>query len=122
MERGSSLRVRVIERWQADAFDVFVFHDTPSEGAMPTHINRHVEGNVWRIEEVGDPDPSTGMPKPSVSLPREVVAELVSQARKISPSIDRDDAVSDARYVRDRMIDLVEKTVDFATTEQDANT
>lgn len=111
------MRVRVIERWQADSFDVYVFRSAINEGGMPDSIERLYEGQVWRTETLGDPETFTGMPKPSFSLPREVVEELVMQARKLSPSVDRDDAVSDARYVRDRMIDMVEKTVDFATTE-----
>lgn len=106
--------VRVVEHWQRNSFDVYVFSERPTEAAlqMPTFIERHVEGNVWRREEVGEPEPFTGLPKPSFSLPRPVLEELIQQAQKIAPSLSRDDAVSDARATRDRLLTLIESQFD----------
>lgn len=103
--------VRVIERWQANSFDVFVFPERPREGALSTHIHRHVEGETWRTEEVGEPDPFTGLPRPSFSVPATVMEQLLAQAKKLVPSLDRDDAVTDARATRDRLLALVEGVV-----------
>lgn len=110
--------VRVFENWQADSFDVFVFPaDAMREGTLPTMIHRHVEGDLWRLEEVGENESFSGRPKPSFSVPAPVLEEVVRAVTKAKPSLDRDDAVADARQTRDRLLDLVEKTVESWTRQ-----
>ena len=114
------MRVRVIERWQAQSFDVYVFDEPIRENATSpdAKIHRHVEGDVWRIEEVGEADPFTGLPKPSLSLPSFVMEELIIQAQKTTPSLSRNDAVTDARKTRDALLKMIEKCVDDWTRQR----
>lgn len=104
--------VKIISNWQADAVEVYVFDGPLTEGsAAPAMLHRHVEGDLWRIEEVGPNEAYTGRPKPSVSLPSSVVDALIAHAKNERPSLDRDDAVSDARKTRDRLLVLVENAM-----------
>jgi hypothetical protein len=105
--------VRVIERWQADSFDVYVFpRDQMRESAItsPATIYRYTDG-LWALEEIGPHDSLTGMPKPSFSVPTDVMGAMLAASKKLMPSLDRDDAVTDARATRDRLLALVEHSV-----------
>lgn len=110
--------VRVIERWQSQRFDVFVFDRPPreAEAATTQGLYRYVDGD-WKLDEPGDPDPWTGLPRPSLSIPQGVLEQLLAQSKKLMPSLDRDDAVSDARATRDRLLTLVEGAMRRESTE-----
>jgi hypothetical protein len=101
------VRTRVVERWQADSFDVYVIPaDEINEAVMPAHIWRQ-NGGVWTLEDAG-PNSIFGQPQPSFSVPASVMEEIVRQALKSIPSMDRDDAVTDARVTRDRLLTIIE--------------
>lgn len=105
------MRIRIVDNWQRDRVDVFVFtRASTGDESMPSTIERHVEGDVWRTEEVGDVEPFTQLPKPSLSLPRPVLESIIEQYQRESSS-DRD-AVNDARGTRDRLLALVETIAD----------
>ncbi len=104
------MKVRIVENWQQNKIDVFVFSGATHEGAVASTIERHVDGDVWRTEDVGDVDPWTQRPKPSFSLPIPVLEDVIAQYQRDHTSSDAD-AVKDARKTRDKMIELVEEVV-----------
>jgi hypothetical protein len=106
-----NVHTHVAARWQADAFDVYVFDRVPEGSVGPDTIYR-VNGDTWTLEPAGDRDISTGLPKPSFSLPRDVMEAMLKQSKRLVPGLDRDDAVADARAVRDRLLTLVEGVVE----------
>lgn len=102
--------VRVINNWQADSFDVFVFEGPLKEAAMPQRIFRHVEGDTWILEDVGDALGWTARPKPSMSIPRDVFEQMIAQGRAMMPKVEdvSAEALKDARSTRDRLLQVVE--------------
>lgn len=104
------MKVRIVDDWQRNKIDVFVFSGTPTEGAQPSTIERHVDGDVWRTEEVGELDQWTQRPKPSLSIPIPVLEAVIAQYQKDRTSTDAD-AVIDARKTRDRLLTIVESVI-----------
>lgn len=101
------MKVRIVENWQANALEVYVF-ERQAEGATDGTMHRHVGGDGWRVEDVGEIDKWTQRPKPSVVLPLPVLDSIIEQYRRDHPEPTAD-AVADARATRDRLLVLVEK-------------
>lgn len=112
MFRGND--IRIIEDWQRDSLDVFVFAGRLREDGIDGEqkILRTAPNNQWIVEDVGDPDPFTGRPEPSLRIPIDLVEALIAHAKKGRPSLDSDDAISDARATRDRLLSIVETVAD----------
>lgn len=114
--------VRVVENWQGQSVDVYVFErDAMREGARPGHMYRPdpEDGNRLKLVDVDfdklEGELSTGRyfsaPPPTYRIPTDVLEEIMSAYLKDHPSANRDDAVKDARAVRDRLLTLVEGVV-----------
>lgn len=100
-------RVFIVERFQHDDYAIFVYPPSRQEMA-PDRIWRFRHGR-WAEEAVGENEPFTGLPEPSMTIPTFILDRLVDFYRKGHPSHDRDDAVTDARETRDRLLVLVEQ-------------
>lgn len=107
------IKVRVVEAWQRDAFDVYVFPKAREAEAYPGQLYApDHEGELQLIEY----EPAPGSRpfeqiriRPTITLPSDVMRAVVEQTLKLRPDLDAQDAIRDARTTRDRLLALVEQ-------------
>lgn len=119
------MRTRVVENWQGDTVDVYVFMPA-IEGRRDTKMFRPDPEDGQRLklvdvsQEQVESELSTGSyfsaPAPTYRIPRVVIDDLIAQFLKQHPSANRDDAVSDARATRDTLLGIVERAMTSYTT------
>ena len=103
------MRVRLERNWQAGAVDVYLYRRRFTEGTVEVLELPTEPGTVPTFRTVGmgeEPGP------PTLTLPEDALEALVAAAGDfLPPSREQAAALDDARKMRDRLLDLVETTV-----------